>query len=88
MTRQAHWKRQHRRNVVLASLALGALISAAPAFALADEQLDAENPVVDCFEYQADNNYDAAPLPSFGEMQEVIVGGRLKQRAGQRRQHV
>ena len=74
MTRQAHWKRQHRRNVVLASLALGALISAAPAFALADEQLDAENPVVDCFEYQADNNYDAAPLPSFGEMQEVIVG--------------
>lgn len=74
MTRQAHWKRQHRRNVVLASLALGALMSAAPAFALADEQVDAELPVIDCFEYQADNNYDAAPLPSFGEMQAVIVG--------------
>lgn len=73
MTRQAHWKRQHRRNVVLASLALGALISAAPAFALADEQLDAGSPVVDCFEYQADN-YDAAPLPCFDEMQAVIVG--------------
>ena len=72
MTRQAHWKRQHRRNVVLASLALGALISAAPAFALADEQVDAGFPVIDCFEYQADNNYDAAPLPSFGEMQAVI----------------
>ena len=72
MTRQAHWKRQHRRNVVLASLALGALVSAAPAFALADEQIDAELPVIDCFEYQADNNYDAAPLPSFDEMQAVI----------------
>lgn len=74
MTRQAHWKRQHRRHVVLASLALGALISAAPAFALADEQVDAVLPVIDCFEYQADNNYDAAPLPSFDEMQVVIVG--------------
>ena len=74
MTRQAHWKRQHGRNVVLASLALGALISAAPAFALADEQVDAELPVIDCFEYQADNNYDAAPLPCFDEMQAVIVG--------------
>ena len=74
MTRQAHWKRQHRRNVVFASLALGALLSAAPAFALADEQVDAELPVIDCFEYQTDNNYDAAPLPSFGEMQAVIVG--------------
>lgn len=74
MTRQAHWKRQHRRNVVLASLALGALISAAPAFALADKQVDAELPVIDCFEYQADNNYDAAPLPCFDEMQAVIVG--------------
>ena len=74
MTRQAHWKRQHRRNVVLASLALGALLSAAPTFALADEQVDAELPVIDCFEYQADNNHDAAPLPSFGEMQAVIVG--------------
>lgn len=73
MTRQAHWKRQHRRNVVLASLALGALLSAAPAFALADEQVDAEFPVIDCFEYQADN-YDAAPLPGFGAMQAVIVG--------------
>ena len=73
MTRQAHWKRQHRRNVVLASLALGALLSAAPAFALADEQGDAEPPVIDCFEYQA-NNYDAAPLPCFDEMQAVIVG--------------
>ena len=72
MTRQAHWKRQHRRNVVLASLALGALISAAPAFALADEQVDAKPPVIDCFEYQADSNYDATPLPSFGEMQAVI----------------
>ena len=74
MTRQAHWKRQHRRNVVLASLALGALLSAAPAFALADEQVDAELPVIDCFEYQADNNYDAAPLPCFDEMQAVIAG--------------
>ena len=74
MTRQAHWKRQHRRNVVLASLALGALISAAPAFALADKQVDAELPVIDCFEYQADSNYDAAPLPCFDEMQAVIVG--------------
>lgn len=74
MTRQAHWKRQHRHNVVLASLALGALVSAMPAFALADEQVDAELPVIDCFEYQADNNHDAAPLPSFGEMQAVIVG--------------
>ena len=73
MTRQAHWKRQHRRNVVLASLALGALVSAMPVFALADEQLDAGNPVVDRFEYQADN-YDAAPLPCFDEMQAVIVG--------------
>ena len=72
MTRQAHWKRQHRRNVVLASLALGALISASPAFALADEQVDAEFPVIDCFEYQADNNYDAAPLPCLDEMQAVI----------------
>ena len=74
MTRQAHWKRQHRRNVVLASLALGALLSAAPAFALADEQVDAELPVIDCFEYQADNSYDAAPLPCFDEMQAVIAG--------------
>lgn len=73
MTRQAHWKRQHRHNVVLTSLALGALISAAPAFALADEQVDAEFPVIDCFEYQADN-YDAAPLPGFDEMQAVIAG--------------
>ena len=73
MTRQAHWKRQHRRNVVLASLALCALISAAPAFALADEQVDAVFPVIDCLEYQADN-YVAAPLPSFDEMQVVIVG--------------
>ena len=71
MTRQTHWKRQHRRNVVLASLALGALISAAPAFALADEQVNAEFPVIDCFEYQMDG-YDAAPLPGFGEMQTVI----------------
>lgn len=74
MTRQAHWKRQHRRNVVLASLALGALLSAAPAFALADKQVDAELPVIDCFEYQADNNHDAAPLPCFDEMQAVIAG--------------
>lgn len=72
MTRQAHWKRQHRHNVVLASLALGALMSAAPVFALADEQLDANSPVIDCFEYQADNNYNATPLPYFGEMQAVI----------------
>lgn len=73
MTRQAHWKRQHRRNVVLASLALGALISAAPAFALADEQLDAESsPVIACFECQTNSSYDAAPLPCFGEMQAVI----------------
>ena len=74
MTRQAHWERQHRRNVVLASLALSALISAAPAFALADEQVDAESPVIVCFEYQADNNYDAAPLPGFDKMQAVIAG--------------
>ncbi len=47
-------------------------MSATPAFALADEQVDAEFPVIDCFEYQADNNYDAAPLPCFGEMQAVI----------------
>lgn len=72
MTRQAHWKRQHRHNVVLASLALSALMSATPAFALADEQLDANSPVIDCFEYQADSNYGATPLPSFGEMQVVI----------------
>lgn len=72
MTRQAHRKRQHRRNIVLASLALSALMSATPAFALADEQLDADSPVIDCFEYQSDSNYDAAPFPSFGEMQVVI----------------
>ena len=72
MTRQAHWKRRHRHNVVLASLALGALMSAAPVFALADEQLDADSPVIDCFEYQSDNNYSATPLPYFGEMQAVI----------------
>ena len=72
MTRQAHWKRQHRHNVVLASLALGALMSAAPVFALADEQLDADSPVIDCFEYQSDNNHSATPLPYFGEMQAVI----------------
>lgn len=72
MTRQAHWKRQHRHNVVLASLALSALMSATPAFALADEQLDADSPVIDYFEYQADSNYGAASLPSFGEMQVVI----------------
>ena len=72
MTRQAHWKRQHRRDVVLASLALGALMSAAPVFALADEQLDANSPVIDCFEYQANSSYNAAPLPYFGEMQAVI----------------
>ena len=47
-------------------------MSATPAFALADEQLDANSPVIGCFEYQADSNYDAAPLPSFGEMQAVI----------------
>lgn len=74
MTRQAHWKRQHRRNVVLASLALGALLSAVPAFALADEQVDAMLPVIDRFEYQADDNNDAAPLPCFDEMQAMIVG--------------
>ncbi len=72
MTRQAHWKRQHRHNVVLASLALSALMSATPAFALADEQLDADSPVIDCFEYQSDNNHSATPLPYFGEMQAVI----------------
>ena len=72
MTRQAHWKRQHRHNVVLASLALSALMSATPAFALADEQLNADSPVIDCFEYQSDNNYSATPLPYFGEMQAVI----------------
>ena len=72
MTRQAHWKRQHRHNVVLASLALSALMSATPAFALADEQVNAKSPVIDCFEYQADNNYNATPLPYFGEMQAVI----------------
>ena len=72
MTRQAHWKRQHRHNVVLASLALSALMSTTPAFALADEQLDAYSPVIDCFEYQSDNNYSATPLPYFGEMQAVI----------------
>lgn len=47
-------------------------MSAAPVFALADEQLDANSPVIDCFEYQADSNYGAASLPSFGEMQAVI----------------
>ncbi len=47
-------------------------MSATPAFALADEQLDANSPVIDCFEYQADSNYGAAPLPRFGEMQAVI----------------
>ena len=47
-------------------------MSAAPVFALADEQLDADSPVIDCFEYQADSNHGAAPLPSFGEMQVVI----------------
>ena len=47
-------------------------MSAAPVFALADEQLDADSPVIDCFEYQADSNHGAAPLPSFGEMQAVI----------------
>lgn len=72
MTRQAHRKRQHRRNVVLASLALSALMSATPAFALADEQLDADSPVIDRFEYQSDNNHSATPLPYFGEMQAVI----------------
>lgn len=73
MTRQAHWKRQHRRNVVLASLALGALLSAAPAFALADEQVDAVPPVIDCFEYQADS-CDSAPLPGLDETQAVTDG--------------
>ena len=72
MTRQAHWKRQHRHNVVLASLALSALMSTTPAFALADEQVDADSLVIDCFGYQADSNYGAASLPSFGEMQAVI----------------
>lgn len=72
MTRQAHWKRRHRRNVVLASLALSALMTATPAFALADEQLDADSPVIDCFEYQSDNNHSATPLPYFDEMQAVI----------------
>ena len=47
-------------------------MSAAPVFALADEQLDADSPVIDCFEYQSDNNYSATPLPYFGEMQAVI----------------
>lgn len=47
-------------------------MSATPAFALADEQLNADSPVIDCFEYQADSNHGAAPLPSFGEMQVVI----------------
>ena len=47
-------------------------MTATPAFALADEQLDADSPVIDCFEYQADNNYSATPLPYFGEMQAVI----------------
>lgn len=52
-------------------------MSAAPVFALADEQLDANSPVIDCFEYdcfeyQAGSNYGAASLPSFGEMQVVI----------------
>ncbi|MDY5810288.1 MAG: hypothetical protein SPK07_11595, partial [Coriobacteriales bacterium] len=46
--------------------------STTPAFALADEQLDAYSPVIDCFEYQSDNNYSATPLPYFGEMQAVI----------------
>lgn len=49
-------------------------MSATPAFALADEQLDANSPVIDCFEYQSDSNYGAAPLPSFGKMQAVIDG--------------
>lgn len=75
MTRQADWKRQHRRNVVLASLALSALMSAAPAFALADEQVDAELPVIDCFEYQMGNDDDVTPLPGFNEIQVVIDGG-------------
>lgn len=47
-------------------------MSAAPVFALADEQFDVNSPVIDCFEYQADSNHGAAPLPSFGEMQVVI----------------
>lgn len=47
-------------------------MSAAPVFALADEQLDADSPVIDCFEYQSDNNHSATPLPYFGEMQAVI----------------
>ncbi len=47
-------------------------MSAAPVFALADEQLDADSPVIDCFEYQSDNNHSATPLPYFGEIQAVI----------------
>lgn len=47
-------------------------MSATPAFALADEQFDADSPVIDCLEYQSDNNYSATPLPYFGEMQTVI----------------
>ena len=73
MTRQAHWKRQHRHNVVLASLALSALMSATPAFALADEQLDAELPVIGRFEYQADS-CDSAPLPGLDKTQAVTDG--------------
>ena len=49
-------------------------MSAAPVFALADEQLDANSPVIDCFEYQADNNHSATPLPYFGETQAVTEG--------------
>ena len=47
-------------------------MSATPAFALSDEQLDADSPVIDCFEYQSDNNHSATPLPYFDEMQAVI----------------
>ena len=47
-------------------------MSATPAFALADEQLDADSLVIDCLEYQSDNNYSATPLPYFGKMQAVI----------------
>lgn len=47
-------------------------MSATPAFALADEQFDADSPVIDCLEYQSDNNCSATPLPYFGEMQAVI----------------
>ena len=47
-------------------------MSATPAFALADEQLDADSSVIDCFEYQSDNNHSATPLPYFDEMQAVI----------------